>query len=78
MSNLATTLFVFGVYMLLLGTTVVVVPNLLLSLFHVANTEEVWIRVVGVLVIFLGIYDIVAARAELKRSFSGRYRCACR
>lgn len=42
----------------------VVAPNFLLSLFHVPTTDEVWIRVAGMLVIFLGIYDIVAARGE--------------
>jgi hypothetical protein len=66
MSNSARSLFVFGIYMLVLGPTLVLVPNLMLSLFHVANTEEVWLRVAGMLVIFLGIYDVVAARAELR------------
>lgn len=66
MSNIAKTLFVFGLYMLVLGVTVVLFPNFLLSLFHVPTTNEVWIRVVGMLVIFLGIYDIVAAKGELR------------
>jgi hypothetical protein len=66
MSNIAKTLFVFGLYMLVLGVTLVLFPNFLLSLFHVPATNEVWIRVVGMLVIFLGIYDIVAAKGELK------------
>lgn len=64
MTSFARTLFVFGIYMLALGATVVLAPNFLLSLFHVPTTNEVWIRVVGMLVIFLGIYDIVAAKAE--------------
>lgn len=66
MSKTARSLFIFGIYMLVLGVIVVLVPNLLLSLFHVPATREVWIRVVGMLVIFLGIYDIVAARCELQ------------
>ena len=66
MSRTARSLYVFGIYMLILGPIVVLVPNLLLSLFHVPNTQEVWIRIVGVLVIYLGIYDVVAARSELK------------
>ena len=65
MSRTARSLFIFGVYMLVLGTTTVLVPNLLLSFFHQPATQEVWIRVVGMLIIFLGIYDIVAARSEL-------------
>ena len=66
MSIIAKTLFVFGLYMLVLGVTVVLFPNFILSLFHVPTTNEVWIRVVGMLVIFLGIYDIVAAKGELR------------
>jgi hypothetical protein len=66
MSKIAKSLFVFGIYMLVLGVIVVVAPNFLLSLFHVPTTNEVWIRVVGMLVIFLGIYDIVAAKGEHK------------
>jgi len=66
MSKFAKSLFVFGIYMLVLGVTVVLIPNFLLALFHVPTTNEVWIRVVGMLVIFLGIYDIVAAKGEHK------------
>ena len=66
MSKLAKSLFIFGIYMLVLGVTIVLAPNFLLSLFHVPTTTEVWIRVVGMLVIFLGIYDIVAAKGEHK------------
>ena len=65
MSRTARSLFIFGIYMLVLGTTNVLVPNSLLSFFHQPATQEVWIRVVGMLIIFLGIYDIVAARSEL-------------
>ncbi|EAT59475.1 hypothetical protein [Chlorobium ferrooxidans] len=46
----------FGLYMNLLGAALIVVPNLLLSLFGIAPTSEVWVRVAGVLVFNLGIY----------------------
>ena len=65
MNKSARSLFVFGIYMLLLGTALVLAPNFLLALFHVPATDEVWIRVLGMLVIFLGIYDVVAARSAL-------------
>ena len=60
----AKTLFVFGLYLLGLGTVLVLVPNLLLSVFSIPQTTEVWIRVVGMLVLFLGIYDVGAARGN--------------
>jgi hypothetical protein len=66
MSYPAKTLFAFGCYLLLLGATLLLAPNLLLGLFNVPPTSEVWIRIVGMLVIFLGIYCLVAARSELR------------
>jgi hypothetical protein len=58
--------FAFACHLLLLGLMLLLVPNLLLSLFQIPPTSEVWIRVVGMLVIFLGAYYFVAARAELR------------
>jgi hypothetical protein len=65
MNRSARSLFVFAIYLLLLGTMLVLAPNVLLALFQVPATDEVWVRVLGVLVIFLGIYDLVAARHGL-------------
>jgi hypothetical protein len=64
MTKPARTLFLFGAYLLALGATLVAAPNLLLELFRIPETQEVWIRVVGMLVLFLGIYDVQAARHE--------------
>ena len=65
MNKSAMSLFVFGISMLLWGAMVVLAPNLLLALFQVPATNEVWIRVAGMLVIFLGVYDVAAARHGL-------------
>lgn len=62
MTKPATTLFVFAIYLILLGTALVVVPNALLGLVGMPGTTEVWIRIVGMLVVFLGVYYVVAAR----------------
>src|SRR5690348_932833 len=64
MSKPARTLFVFGVYLVVLGVTLVTVPNLLLGVFGFPAAQEVWIRVVGMLVLILGCYDVQAARQE--------------
>ena len=64
MSKAARSLFVFGIYLILLGIFLIVLPDVLLSLFQVSTTQEVWIRVAGMLVMFIGIYDLVAARGE--------------
>ena len=65
MSKSATSVFVFAVYLYVLGLVLVVVPNLLLGTFGFAETDEVWIRVVGMLVIILGYYYSQAARMGL-------------
>lgn len=69
MSKSATSMFVFSIYLFVLGTVLVVVPNTLLSLFGFAETGEVWIRVVGMLVFFLGFYYNMAARHDLRSFF---------
>lgn len=65
MSSAGKSVFVFGIYLLVLGITLVTAPNLLLGLFGIAPTSEVWIRVAGMLVLFLGAYYILAARKDM-------------
>ena len=62
MSRAARSLLVFGVYLEVLAATLIVAPNALLSVFGVAHTHEVWIRVLGVVVACIGVYYIVSAR----------------
>lgn len=65
MSYPGKTVFVFGCYMLLLSVPLLLAPNLLLGIFGFALTEEVWIRVVGLLVLYLGIYYVLAGRNDI-------------
>lgn len=60
---------VVGAYLLLLAVALLLAPNLLLAAFGVAPTGEVWIRVVGMLLGFLGVYYLQAARAGLTAFF---------
>jgi hypothetical protein len=50
-------LVVFGVYLLGLAVVLLAAPNVLLAVFGIAPVTDVWIRVVGMLVGFLGYYD---------------------
>jgi hypothetical protein len=52
---------VFAVYVFTVSTVLVVAPNVLLSLFGIAPTSEVWIRVAGVLAFNIGIYAWIGA-----------------
>ena len=69
MSNSARSVFVFGLYLLVLGIILLVAPNFLLGMFSLPGTTEVWIRVVGMLVLFLGFYYTQAARKEMTDFF---------
>lgn len=64
MSKSAFSVRVFSIYMFVLGAMLVAAPNPLLSFFGVAETREVWIRVVGVLVLVIGYFDFMASRGE--------------
>ena len=72
MSAAGRSLFVFGIYLLVLGIVVILVPNWLLGILGVPPTTDVWIRVVGVLVLVIGFYDLRAGRNGLNEFFSGR------
>jgi len=69
MSKAAFSLFVFSIYLFVMGFVLVVMPNHILSLFQLPETNEVWIRVVGMLILILGLYYSTAARNELTPFF---------
>lgn len=69
MSKSAASVFVFGVYLVFLGLLLVIVPNVLLRIFGFAPTTDVWVRVVGVLVLCLASYYVLAARREMVEFF---------
>jgi hypothetical protein len=56
---------VFGIYLLVLAVGLVLTPNALLALFGMPSTEEVWIRVLGLLVGIVGAYYLIMAARSL-------------
>lgn len=64
MSITEKSVFVFGVYLIGLGGMLILSPNTLLELFEIAKTSEIWIRVLGTVVLYLGIYYILAAKGN--------------
>lgn len=69
MSNAGRSVFVFGIYLTFLGATLIVVPNVLLGVFRLPAVTDVWIRVVGMLVLCLAFYYLQAARRGLADFF---------
>lgn len=53
----------FGIYLLGLGSLLVVMPALVLAPVGLPVPQDVWLRVVGMLVLFLGVYYGIAARS---------------
>jgi hypothetical protein len=57
---------VFGVYLIGMGLGFLFTPNMVLGIFGIPATDEVWPYVVGVLALVLASYYISAARADLR------------
>lgn len=69
MSKAAFTLKVFAVYLCVLGALLLGVPDLMLSTFGFPPSDEVWIRVLGLVVFNLGVYYAYAAISEARLFF---------
>jgi hypothetical protein len=63
-------MYIFSAYLLVVGGFLSVGPNTLLSLVGMPETNEVWIRILGVVAILLALYYFDAARNN-SRGFFG-------
>jgi len=62
MSRAALSAFVWGVYLIIAGLGLLLVPNFVLPLLGFATTAEGWVRVLGLLASILGMYYVFSAR----------------
>lgn len=69
MSAAARSILVYSIYVLGLGATLTLVPNIPLPIFGLPEASEVWIRVAGMTVMFLSILYFLAARNEYRELF---------
>ena len=65
MSQSAKSIFFFGIYVVVLGILLLFVPNALLGVVDVPPTNEVWIRLAGMLLLILGYFYVQAGRHNL-------------
>ncbi len=56
MTAAAKSVYYFGLYLYVVGATLAFIPNLLLGMLGIPQTNEVWIRILGVIVGLLGFY----------------------
>ncbi|MFN0033961.1 MAG: hypothetical protein ACKVUS_02770 [Saprospiraceae bacterium] len=64
MTKASKSVYYFGFYLLATGLTLIFVPNMLLVMFGIEPTSEVWIRVVGSLAFVIGAYYVFTARTN--------------
>ena len=69
MSKAAFSIKAFAFYLVPTGVGLLLMPNLLLSVFLLPDTQEVWLRVVGVLLINIGVYYWFAAAHDATQFF---------
>ena len=70
MSKSARSVFGLSVYLFVLGAILIVIPNYLLQLLPSPESNDVWIRVVGVSVFILGFDYFQASRVRYQKIFS--------
>ena len=69
MSNAAKSVFVFGIYAVVVGLGFLVIPNVLLPLFGFGATTEVWIRALGMVLVSAGYLYLQSGRNEVTSFF---------
>lgn len=69
MSGAARSLYVWSVYVAIVGVGFLLMPNVVLSMFQIDETDEVWIRIVGLLVLGLPLFYIAVARSERTEAY---------
>ncbi|MCZ8523564.1 MULTISPECIES: hypothetical protein [Paenibacillus] len=62
MRKASQSMMVFGVYLLVLGTALFLLPGCLRELLGIEELPKVWLRFIGELLAFLGVYYVLAAR----------------
>jgi hypothetical protein len=70
MTPAAKSVYYFGYYLVGLSIALIGFPNVLLPVFQLPETTEPWIRVVGVLVLNIGILYIYMAPTNLTLFFT--------
>ena len=69
MSASARSIRIYSIYLFGLGAALLLVPNIPLPIFGLPQATEVWIRVLGMTVIFFSLFYFVAARNEYRELF---------
>jgi hypothetical protein len=77
MSRTASTIRIFGGYLIVLSLGLMVIPNTLLHLFGMPPTAEVWIRVAGLVVFNEGVCYWFAGKSNAIPFFRASFYVRC-
>jgi hypothetical protein len=66
MTKSAKSLYYFGFYVLLTGIIICIIPDKFMSLLKLPEIPAAWARVIGLLVVIIGSYDILNGRNNVK------------
>ncbi len=69
MNPTALSVFIFGIYLLLVGLSFLIIPNVILPILKFEKTTEFWPRILGSVIILLGYYYLVAAQNDMTAFF---------
>ncbi len=65
MSKSAKSVLIFGIYLAVIGLILLLFPNALITPFGIEPTNEVWIRLSGILLMALSVYYTIGAKHEI-------------
>jgi hypothetical protein len=71
MTKSSKSVFFFGIYLLLTGIFLCALPQKFISILSLPEIPTAWARLIGVLVIILGSYYVIAGRNNLKPLITG-------
>jgi uncharacterized protein YjeT (DUF2065 family) len=66
MTQSGKSLFYFGIYVVLTGLVFLLIPETFISLAQLPSMPTGWTRVVGLLALVIGSYDILAGKNNIK------------
>lgn len=64
MSHRARSLYIFGIYVFVVGAAFIIVPGPLSTLLKLPMATVGWMRIVGLLALVIGTYDMISGRSE--------------
>ena len=73
MTPAAKSVFFFGIYMVIEGFILMLIPNVLLGILGITETQEIWINIVGFALIVLGYYYMQLGKNNVIAFFKWSY-----